>query len=239
MDYSLLDDSDLMRSVADRHTEALGELYDRFGRLVFSMAYHILGEGSLAEEVTQDVFLRVWEKAEYYQQGQGRVATWLTSLARNRAIDVYRSLKARPEGNLAGFAAEEAVHIPSDHNVEAAVEGREGRDVMRRALAMLPDEQRTALSYAFFMGYSHGEIAQELGQPLGTVKTRIRLAMRKLREVLGDELGLGRIPEDHDRHKPHDGHAGKPAGGMSMTDFRTDDGLDAEKIRDRKSKRTL
>jgi RNA polymerase sigma-70 factor (ECF subfamily) len=226
-----------MRKVVERQTAALGELYDRFGRLVYSMAYHVLGEGALAEDVTQDVFLRVWEKAELYQEGQGRVATWLTSLARNRAIDVYRGLKARPEGNLAGFAAEDAVYVPSDQNVEAAVEGREGREIMRRALATLPDEQRTALAYAFFMGYSHGEIAQALGQPLGTVKTRIRLAMRKLRDVLGDELGLGRMAEDHHGIVAANGYAGVNSDGSAEADIRADQEPESERMRNRKSKR--
>jgi RNA polymerase sigma-70 factor (ECF subfamily) len=236
VDYTLLDDSELMQRVAERQTAALGELYDRFGRLVYSMAYHVLTEGSLAEEVT----LRVWEKAELYQAGQGRVATWLSSLARNRAIDVYRSLKARPEGNLAGFAVEDAIHVPSDHNVEAAVEGREGQEVMRRALATLPAEQRTALAYAFFMGYSHGEIAQALGQPLGTVKTRIRLAMRKLRDVLGEELSLGQMAEDHSPRLSPDGRAGNTAAGRQELEDSSPDGeMDADDIHKRKSKRAI
>lgn len=173
-----------MHMVATGQEAALGALYDRFGRLVYSMAFNVLGDGALAEEVTQDVFLRVWEKAEKYQEGMGRVATWLTSLARNRAIDVYRSIKVRPEGNLAGFAVEDAVNIPDGHNVEVAVEALDRRARMHRALAVLPKEQRLALAYAYFLGYSHAEIALALGEPLGTVKTRIRLAMQKLRDLL-------------------------------------------------------
>jgi RNA polymerase sigma-70 factor, ECF subfamily len=190
VDYTALDDVQLMLLVAGRQTDALGELYDRFGRLVYSMAYNVLGDGALAEEVTQDVFLKVWEKAETYQPGQGRVSVWLSSLARNRSIDIYRSRKVRPEGNLAGFPVEEAIDLPDEMNVEASVEHRDARHRLQRALAQLPEAQRQALAYAFFRGYSHGEIAEALHEPLGTVKTRIRLAMQKLRELLGEELEL-------------------------------------------------
>lgn len=190
VDYTALDDAHLMLQVAARETAALGELYDRFGRLVYSMAYNVLSDGALAEEVTQDVFIKVWEKGETYQPDQGRVGAWLTSLTRNRAIDIYRSRKVRPEGNLAGFPVEEALDLPDDANVEAAVEAQDRRRRLHKALAQLPEAQRQALSYAFFRGYSHGEIAEALKEPLGTVKTRIRLAMQKLRELLGEELSL-------------------------------------------------
>ena len=89
----------------------------------------------------------------------------------------------RPEGNLIGLAVEDAVHLTGNHNVERAVEAIDQRARMHRALARLPKEQRLAVAYAFFLGYSHGEIAEALGEPLGTVKTRIRLAMKKLREI--------------------------------------------------------
>jgi RNA polymerase sigma-70 factor, ECF subfamily len=190
VDYSKLENAQLMLMIAAQETAALGELYDRFGRLVYSMAYNVLGDGALAEEVTQDVFLRVWEKAETYQSGQGRVAAWLTSMARNRSIDIYRSRKVRPEGNLVGFPVEEALDLPDEMNVEASVETRDRRVRLHHALAQLPEPQRQALSYAFFRGYSHGEIAEALHQPLGTIKTRIRLAMQKLRELIGEELEL-------------------------------------------------
>jgi len=194
VNYTDLDDANLMLLIAARETAALGKLYDRFGRLVYSMAYNVLGDGALAEEVTQDVFIKVWEKGETYHPGQGRVGAWLASLARNRSIDIYRSRKVRPEGNLVGFPVEEALDLPDDANVEAAVEAQDRRRQLHQALAQLPDAQRLALSYAFFKGYSHGEIAEVLKEPLGTIKTRIRLAMQKLRELLGEELSL---PEEN------------------------------------------
>lgn len=190
MEYSDLDDAHLMLAVIARDTAALGELYDRFGRLVYSMAYNVLGDGALAEEVTQDVFIRVWERGETYQPSQGRVGAWLTSLARNRAIDVYRSRKVRPEGNLVGFPVEDALDLPDEANVEGAVDAIDLRRRLHKALSQLPEAQRVALSYAFFRGYSHGEIAETLKEPLGTVKTRIRLAMQKLRELMGEEVSL-------------------------------------------------
>lgn len=180
-----------MQRVASGDAEALAGLYDRFGRLVYSMAIHVLGDSGLAEEVTQDVFIRVWERAETYRQESGRVAAWITSLARHRAIDVYRARRSRPEGNLAGFSVEDALDLPAEHNVEHSVEGRARQRRVRQALARLPADQRVALEYAFFRGYSHGEIAQALALPLGTVKTRIRLAMQKLRDDLTEEMPGG------------------------------------------------
>lgn len=178
----------MIRRVSSGDAEALAGLYDRYGRLAYGLALSVLGDGALAEEVTQEVFIRVWERAETYRPENGRVATWIASLARHRAIDVYRARRSRPEGNLVGFSVEDALDLPNDHNVESSVEKRAGRSRVRQALARLPAEQRQALAYAFFLGYSHGEIARALGQPLGTVKTRIRLAMRKLRDDLSGEM---------------------------------------------------
>jgi RNA polymerase sigma-70 factor (ECF subfamily) len=187
VDYHKLDDNTLMRLMAGRREEALSELYDRYGRLVYSLCWNILGDQALAEEVTQDVFLRIWERADTYQASLGKVSTWLTSVARHRAIDVFRSRRKRPEGNLAGFAIDEALDIPAPEDVEEAAEGSRQRERVRRAMAQLPEAQRQALAYAYFLGYSHSQIAQALNEPLGTVKTRIRLAMQTLRKLLIEE----------------------------------------------------
>lgn len=187
MDYRKLDDSTLMRLMVGRREEALGELYDRYGRLVYSLCWNILGDQALAEEVTQDVFLRVWERANTYEASLGKVSTWLTSVARHRAIDVLRSRRKRPEGNLAGFTIEEALDLPASDDVEAEAEGSRQRERVRQALAQLPEAQRQALTYAYLWGYSHSQIAQALDEPLGTVKTRIRLAMQALRKLLIEE----------------------------------------------------
>lgn len=187
MDYHNLDDSAILLLMAHRHEQALSELYDRYGRLVFSMGLHILADEALAEEVTQDVFLRVWEKAETFNPELGKVSTWLASVARNRAIDILRSRRKRPEGNLAGFSIEDALDLPAPGNVEEEAEVAHQQQRVRRAIAQLPEAQRQALAYAYLLGYSHSQIAAELNEPLGTVKTRIRLAMQSLRALLLDE----------------------------------------------------
>jgi len=187
VDYQKLDDEALLRLVALAQERALGALYDRYARLVYSMALNATGDAGLAEEVTQDVFLRVWNKAETYQAGQGKVVTWLSSIARYRAIDLLRRRSIRPEGNLAPWREEAGQVQPDPVEVEVEVEMAQRRYRVRWAMAQLPPEQRLALAYAFFHGYSHSEIAERLREPLGTVKTRIRLAMQKLRQLLHDE----------------------------------------------------
>lgn len=190
MDYRTLDDNAILRLVARRQEQALSELYDRYSRLVFSVAVNVLADQALAEEATQDVFLRVWEKAETFNSNLGKVSTWLASVARNRSIDLLRSRRNRPEGNLAGFSIDDALGLSAAADVEAEVELSRRRQRLRRAMAQLPEAQRQALAYAYLLGYSHSQIAAELDEPLGTVKTRIRMAMQSLRNLLWDEAPL-------------------------------------------------
>lgn len=187
LDYKNLEDEVLLKLIALSQENALSELYDRYSRLVYSMAMNSLGESSLAEEVTQDVFLRIWQKADTYLSGQSKVSTWIASITRHRAIDVIRRRKARPEGYLDPWATMEKLDFPEDMDVEEEVETAQQRQRVRQAIAQLPEEQRQALAYAYFQGYTHREIAELLNQPLGTVKTRIRMAMQKLRQYLEDE----------------------------------------------------
>ena len=184
MDYSKLDDNTLMRLMTSGRQEALSELYDRYNRLVYSLTLNILVDDALAEEVTQDVFLRVWNKADTFDASLGKVSSWLASVTRNRAIDVYRGRLKRPEGNLAGFSIDNAPGLPAPHNVEGEVEILHRNEIVRQAMTQLPEVQRQALAYAYFLGYSHSQIAEQLEEPLGTVKTRIRLAMQSLRKML-------------------------------------------------------
>ncbi len=183
-----LDDAQLMRRTASGDEIALGLLYDRYGRMVFSIALQVLNDQALAEEATQEVFLRVWQKAESYQPDQGRLAPWLASIARHRAIDLYRRLQRSVENHLTDTSIEDAFNLADPTDIEGETQAAEQRQRVRKALATLPEAQRQALAYAFFKGYSHSQIAALTGEPLGTVKTRIRLAMLKLRELLSDEL---------------------------------------------------
>lgn len=180
-----LEDSALLNLIAQSNRDALAVLYDRYGRLVFSLAVNIVGDQAAAEEITQDVFLSVWEKAHTYRASQARVSTWLSSIARYRAIDILRRRGVRPEQNSISWDDVGENLLPVDYStVELAELGMLQKRV-RAAISELPAEQREALALAFFGGYSHQEISQALGQPLGTVKTRIRLAMKKLRDRLG------------------------------------------------------
>lgn len=188
VDFKDLDDASLVRLVESGNENALGEIYDRYGRLVYSLAFNVLGDEARAEETTQDVFLRVWRKADTYQPNQGKVVAWLASIARHRAIDILRAQKKRPEGNLSAWAVEDILGLKDPDDVEEKAETGQRQERVRRALAALPESQRQALAYAYFQGYSHSQIATALDEPLGTVKTRIRLAMHKLRELLSEEL---------------------------------------------------
>jgi len=183
VDYQKADDETLLQLIAQAQENALGEMYNRYGRLVFSMALNAVGDPSTAEEITQDVYLRIWHKAETYRAEQGKVITWIASIARYRSIDVLRRQSVRPEGNRAPWAEEE-LELPDPLDIEDEVEASQRRHQIRSALNQLPEEQRQALALAYLQGYTHTEIAELLGEPLGTVKTRIRLAMQKLRQML-------------------------------------------------------
>ena len=195
VDYSTLDDAALIRLIAHARTEALSALYDRYGRLVFSLALHVLGDQALAEEITQDVFFRIWEKASTYRPEQAKVSTWLTSITRHRAIDVLRQRGVRPGLDRTEWSETQLMLIPDGaDSPEEMTERALQQELVRRAVALLPVEQSRVLALAYFQGLTHSQIATLCGEPLGTVKTRIRLAMQKLREILVDEdLGLYRL----------------------------------------------
>lgn len=185
-DHHNQDDADLMRQIAKGRQEALSELYDRYARLVFSLALHTTGERASAEEITQDVFVRAWERAEQYRPDRGAVRAWLASIARHRSIDLLRRQGARAEAQSVSWdemEEEQGREVPSGGTPREAELSVLRADV-RAAVANLPAEQKQVLALAYFRGYTHAEIATVLGMPLGTVKTRIRLAMDKLRTAL-------------------------------------------------------
>lgn len=194
MDYTKLNDQTLIRLIARSQEYAFSELYDRYSRLVYSMALNILGEPAGAEEITQDVFIRIWENADSYKAEKAKVVTWITSMTRYRSIDVIRRKKVRPEGHTVSWDIrdmEPARDQSNQTDVELQVEIIQKKQRVRKALALLPEEQRQTLSYAYFMGYTQQEIATIMGEPLGTVKTRIRLAMKKLRQMLEQDQDTG------------------------------------------------
>lgn len=187
VNYSALDDVTLINLVAHSHPDAVSELYDRYNRLVFSLALNLVGDRSTAEEITLDVFTRIWEKAETYRPEQAKVSTWLTSITRYRSIDMLRQRGTRPEQHSVGWADVSPDSVPRVDGPEEAAELALQQERVRAAIAELPPEQQQALALAYFKGYTHREIAEALGEPLGTIKTRIRLAMQKLRDMLVEE----------------------------------------------------
>src|SRR5438477_7528263 len=175
------DDAALMARIAGGDPVALGELYDRHGRTVFGVLYRMLGAPEPAEEVAQDAFHAVWRRAATYRADRGSVRTWLLAIARNAAIDWRRTKGKRIEREA---AIDEAVELVEDTRVEDRVIASLSAERVRAAVALLPDEQRVVLSLAFWFGLSQSEIAARTGTPLGTVKSRVRLGMSKLRDRL-------------------------------------------------------
>ena len=189
-DYAKYDDEQLIGLIAQSREEALVQLYDRYNRLVFSLALAIVNDRATAEEITLDVFMRVWQKAGTYRADQSKVSTWLTHIARHHAIDILRRRSVR----LDQFAVhwEDAIFKVdfSERDPQEFVERSLRRERVHAALGRLPVDQRQALILAYFAGYTQREIAEILKQPLGTIKTRLRLAMQKLREFLADEQDI-------------------------------------------------
>jgi len=163
---------------------ALAELYDLHGRIVFSLAVRMLSDHGEAEDLTQDVFTLAWRNAPRYDPARGAVAAWLLVTARTRAIDRLRGRRVRP-----GAATEDDVRrleaIPDTAaSVEMIVADRQTAGRVRDALAVLPADQRLALELAYFEGLSHSEIGERTGTPLGTIKSRIRTGLTRLRQAM-------------------------------------------------------
>lgn len=182
VDISTLGDRELLVLVARRSEPALGLLYDRYGRMAYAVALRITGDRQTADEVVQDVFQNVWQSAAGFQSSLGSVAVWMMGIARHRAIDATRS--KREKNRAAESPIADGWEIPDDMNVEHEVDRRELRDVVRRALDELPKNQRQTIELAYYGGLTRTEIASQLGEPIGTVKTRLRLGLLKLRDLL-------------------------------------------------------
>lgn len=186
VDYAGLRDDELMDRLASRDLGAFGALYDRYSDLVYSVSLRVVADAQVAEDVTQDVFLRVWRRPESFDLSRGKFVTWLLSVARNRSIDERRSQGRRLRREAAPAAEAEDVLPSTDERDDPALATvlADERRAVRRALAVLPAEQKLAIQLAYFGGLTQQEIADQLSTPLGTVKTRIRLGMQKMRVVL-------------------------------------------------------
>ncbi len=161
-------------------TEALRELYDRYGRMAYAIAYRVVHDAAIAEECVQDVFLDLWRHASRYDEARGRLSTWLCSIARNRAIDAVRARDRRA-------LPSERVEPPGEEPDSAALVLRADEAIrVAEALAGLPPAQLEVVQLAYFDGLSRSEIATRLEVPLGTVKSRMRLALERLRGIANE-----------------------------------------------------
>lgn len=185
LDLSRTADDQLVARIAQGDASALAELYDRYVRQCFGLALRMLGDSAPSEEVVQEVFLKLWTNPGSYSVQKGKFISWLLSLVHHRCIDELRkrsntdvTLDDPETGNVLSTAPDPQLE-PGDQ-----VWVMEQQRVVRAALAQIPENQRQVLELAYYRGLSHSEIASKLGQPLGTVKTRIRLGMQSLRQLL-------------------------------------------------------
>jgi RNA polymerase sigma-70 factor (ECF subfamily) len=182
--YLLLADEELISLVGQSDADAFAVLYDRHSRAAYSLAYRMMGERQAAEDLAQDGFLKVWRSATSYRADRGSVRTWILSIVHNRGIDQLRSLASRQR-------TQEKIEAsaPKSQPSEAFAESwrNSQREQVREALGTLPQEQLKVLELAYFSGYTHVEIAELLGLPLGTVKGRMRLGLKKVRDYFNSQ----------------------------------------------------
>ncbi|MGC4190441.1 MAG: sigma-70 family RNA polymerase sigma factor [Thermomicrobiales bacterium] len=190
--YSELEDVVLVELMAAQDSRALETLYERHARIVFSFALRIVGDPASAEEIVQEAFFRSWQQATRFTEGRGTYVTWLLSITHNLAIDEIRKRQRRPQR---ADSADPVLLLTNLNDPGLSVEDRavqrSWRDEIESALRAIPEAQREPIELAYFSGLTQREIADQLGEPLGTIKTRMRLGMRKLRETLEQrEVGL-------------------------------------------------
>jgi RNA polymerase sigma-70 factor (ECF subfamily) len=182
-----LADEDLMPLIAERDPEAFEVFYDRHGGAAYSLAYRIVGEATAAEDVTQEAFISIWRSGARFDRARGSVRAWTLGIVRNRAIDALR----RTAGKAPKLAFDDENILeqrPAAEMTDAEAIRREEARELQGVLRDLPDEQSKVIQLAYFGGFSHSEIADVLGMPLGTVKGRMRLGMEKIRSQLAEGL---------------------------------------------------
>ena len=182
--HLLLADEDLISLVGSGDAEAFAVLYDRHGRAAYSLAYRMMGERQAAEDLVQDAFLKVWRSATSYRAERGSVRTWLLSIVHNQGIDQLRSLASRRR-----MQEKIEASAPKSQPSEAYAQSwrNSQREQVREALKTLPPEQLKILELAYFSGYTHVQIAELLDVPLGTVKGRMRLGLKKIRDYFDSQ----------------------------------------------------
>jgi len=175
-------DAELVARLQRRDPQALAELYDRYGRLVYSLILRVVRDAGIAEDLVQETFLRVWNRVQGFDAEKGAIGPWLLAVARNRAIDYLRSASGR-ERNALEF--EETDHPALDTDMEHDILTSDSARAVKAAMAKLSPQQRQVIELAYFEGLSQTEMAEKLKQPLGTVKTWVRAALKNLRDDLG------------------------------------------------------
>ncbi len=184
-----LADEDLMTLVERKDADAFAVLYDRHGGAAYSLAHRIVGDRAVAEDVTQEAFLSVWRSGARFDATRGSVRSWTLGIVRNRAIDALRRLSGpAPKLDFDDDAVLEGQQASELTDAEAI--RRETARRVRGALGELPEEQSEVIGLAYFGGFTHSEIAEMLGMPLGTVKGRMRLGLEKIRVTLAERMGL-------------------------------------------------
>ncbi len=174
--HSRADDALLLERVRSGDQKARGDLFDRYGSMVYSVAMRVLKDPGSAEDIMQEIFLQVWQSSRAFDVARGSLAAWLLVITRNRAVDLLR--RRHPSDSV------DDVVLPARTDVAGEAERHTMMEKVRSALHRLPAEQQQMVELAFFDGLSHSEIAQQTGDPLGTVKTRIRAALISVRKAL-------------------------------------------------------
>lgn len=170
--------------------DALEALYDRYARAVFSFAVRIVRDGQIAEEVLQEAFMRSWQQSGRFELNRGNYASWLLSITHNLAIDELRRSQRRPQkADMVDITDVLRSEVDTTVNIEEAAEATELRGRIKEAMSRLPESQRRVIELAYFEGLSQREVAAFLNEPLGTIKTRMRLGMQKLKELLAEQEG--------------------------------------------------
>jgi RNA polymerase sigma-70 factor, ECF subfamily len=175
-------DAELIKRLQSRDPQALAEIYDRYGRVAYSLILRVVRDAAIAEDLVQETFLRVWNRAQGFDAERGAFGPWLLSVARNRAIDYLRSAGGRERN---AIELEEADHPSLYTNMERDILASDDARVIRAALLKLTPQQREVIELAYYEGLTQTEMAERMGQPLGTVKTWVRTALKNLRDELG------------------------------------------------------
>jgi len=177
-------DADLVAELQRRDSNAMAELYDRYGRLAYALILRIVRDVGIAEDLVQETFIRVWNRIQFFDAQKGSVGPWLLAIARNRAIDYLRSVRSRDRNTVAYDEAE------ADHGSLSAAAFDNARQVRAAMRKLVPNHLRV-IELAYFEGLSQLEVAERMGQPLGTVKSWVRMALKSLRDELVPDSCLG------------------------------------------------